>query len=103
MSKATREAFEAMKSGSEPEKSMGVMDALGAAAKEVGGMVADGVQAVLDAAYSPGVQNFVEHGCQEGANALFGNGQTSGFVLYQREGVAGKDEPGVHGEKAPEA
>jgi len=42
------------------------------------------VEAVADAAYSKGMQEFVEHGAHELAAALFGNGVP--FVMYPRGG-----------------
>ncbi len=86
----------------EAQKSMGPMAAARDVIKAGMGALADGAKAVVDAAYSDGVQHFVAHGSHEGAAALF-NG--NGFVMYPRgtRDDHGNDGHGVHGDlKAPE-
>ena len=70
-------------------QSMGAMEAVG---RGVAIAAATYGKALLDAAYSPGMQHFVAHGAHELAAAL-NNGNA--FVMYPR---GGKDDAhGVHG------
>jgi hypothetical protein len=73
--------------GGEATQSMGAVEAAVEGFKAGMQGYMEGVKQGVDAAYSDGMKHFAAHGAHELAAALFGNGQASGFVMYQRSGL----------------